>query len=250
MVNSLATRWHNTGNPTSSFSIQPFCIAAILVTVVYYSSSDCGVFWYVIYIISDCGCFFDGASYNIGSAWCGSATTPDTKMLWRYSWSCLHATAATSIFNASSGPCQLCHGFPTGRFLFQSWAPSILYIICLVSVLVSAFYFQVPCWMPYSPLGAQPLVFAPLPPLGIYPWQAYVQPGDGHWPTPSMHRVAAPSTTLRRGEPSATQYAVPQSSHLYGGAYSFGGLAESHPIPMPSLHGDAFYIYSTQVGIF
>ena len=64
-----------------------------------------------------------------------------------------------------------------------------------------------------------------------------MQPGDGHWPTPSMHRVAAPSTTLSRGEPSATQSAVPKPSHLYGGAYSFGGLAESHTIPLPSLHG-------------
>ena len=34
----------------------------------YYSSSDCGVFWYVMYIISDCGSLFDGASYNVGSA--------------------------------------------------------------------------------------------------------------------------------------------------------------------------------------
>ena len=32
-----------------------------------------------------------------------------------------------------------------------------------------------------------------------YPWQAYVQPGDGHWPTPGMHRVAGPSTILSRG---------------------------------------------------
>ena len=30
--------------------------------------------------------------------------------------------------------------------------------------------------------------------------------------------------------------AVPQPSHLYGGAYSLGGLAESHLIPLPSLH--------------
>ena len=29
---------------------------------------------------------------------------------------------ATSIFDASSGLCQLCYGFSTGRFLFQSWA--------------------------------------------------------------------------------------------------------------------------------
>ena len=64
-----------------------------------------------------------------------------------------------------------------------------------------------------------------------------MQSGDGHWPTPGMQRVAAPSTTLSRGEPYAAQSAVPQPCHLYGGAYSFGGLAESHPIPLPSLHG-------------
>ena len=60
-----------------------------------------------------------------------------------------------------------------------------------------------------------------------------MQPDDGHWSTPGMHRVAAP---LSRGKPSATQSAVPQPSHLFGGAYSLGGLAESHLIPLPSLH--------------
>ena len=49
-----------------------------------------------------------------------------------------------------------------------------------------------------------------------------MQPDDGHRSTPGMHRVAAPSTTLSRGEPSATQSAVPQPSHLYGWAYSLG----------------------------
>ena len=48
--------------------------------------------------------------------------------------------------------------------------------------------------------------------------------------------MAAPSATLSRGEPSATQSAVPQPSHLYGRAYSLEGSAESHPIPLPSLH--------------
>ena len=85
-------------------------------------------------------------------------------------------------------------GSPQACFFFRVEPPTILYIICLVS----AFYHQVPCWMPYSPLGAQPLGFAPLQPLGVYLWQAYVQPGDGHWPTQSMHRVTAPSTTLSR----------------------------------------------------
>ena len=62
-----------------------------------------------------------------------------------------------------------------------------------------------------------------------------MQPGDGHWPTPGMLRVAAPPTTLHRGKP-AIQSAVPQPSHLYGGAYCLGGSVESHLIPLPSLH--------------
>ena len=151
-------------------------------------------------------------------------------MLWRCYWPCLCATAATSIFNASSGFGQLCHGVSTGRFIFQSWAPTVLYIICLLSVLVSAFYFQVPCWLPYSPMGAKPLGFALLQSLGVFPWQAHVQPGDGHQPTPGMHRVAAPSTTLSRGSLMLCSQLFP--SHPYGGAYSFGGLAGSHSIPL------------------
>ena len=51
---------------------------------------------------------------------------------------------------------------PQVGFFFRVEPPTILYIICLVSILVSAFYFQVPSWMPYSPIWAQPLGFAPL----------------------------------------------------------------------------------------
>ena len=82
-------------------------------------------------------------------------------------------------------------------------------------------------------MGAQPLGFAPWQPFGVYTWQAYVQPGDGHWSTPGMHRVAAPSATLGNGEPSATYSAVPQP---FGGAYSLGGSVKSHLISPPSLH--------------
>ena len=57
---------------------------------------------------------------------------------WSCYWPCFCVTAATSIFDASSGLCQLCHGFSTGKFLEP---PTVLYIICLVSVHVSAFYF-------------------------------------------------------------------------------------------------------------
>ena len=100
-------------------------------------------------------------------------------------------------------------GSPQVGFFFRVEPPTVLYIICLVSVLVSAFYFQVPSWMLYSPIGAQTLGFAPLQPFGVYSWQIYVQPGDGHWSMSGMHRVAAPSATLSRGEPSATQSSVP-----------------------------------------
>ena len=86
--------------------------------------------------------------------------------------------------------------------------------------------------MPYSPMGAQLLGCAPWQPFGVYPWQAYVQPGDGHWSTPGMHRVVAPSAILHRGEPSATHSAVPQP---IGGVYSLGGSIVSHLIPLPSL---------------
>ena len=73
-----------------------------------------------------------------------------------------------------------------------------------------------------STLGAQPLGFAPLQPLGIYPWQAYVQPGDGHWPMPGMHRVAAPSTTLSMGSLMLLCVLFPQPCHLYGGHTALG----------------------------
>ena len=69
-------------------------------------------------------------------------------------------------------PLQACANYVMGSpqvgfFFIRVEPPTILYIICLVSVLVSVFYFLVPCWMPYSPLGAQPLGFASLQPLGV-----------------------------------------------------------------------------------
>ena len=61
-------------------------------------------------------------------------------------------------------------GSPQLGFFFRVECPTVLYIICLVSVLMSAFYFQVPSWMPYSPMRAQLSGFAPLQPFGAYPW--------------------------------------------------------------------------------
>ena len=90
-------------------------------------------------------------------------------------------------------------------------------------------------------MGAKPLGFAPWQPFGVYPWQAYVQPGDGHQSTPGLHQVAAPSATLGRVEPSATHSAVPQP---IGGVYSLGGSVDSHPIPPPSLHNGEGVFFS------
>ena len=63
-------------------------------------------------------------------------------------------------------------------------------LICFymfVSAMAHAFYFQVPFWMSYLPVGAQLFGFAPLHPLEHIHWQAYVHCGNGHWPTPGMH---------------------------------------------------------------
>ena len=107
----------------------------------YYSSSYSGIFWPVFYVISDSGSFPDRISSQLGSAWCASTTTLDAKRLWRCSWLSFCATAATSIFNASFSLCQLCYGFSTGRFLFLELSlPSFVSYICLVGILVSAFY--------------------------------------------------------------------------------------------------------------
>ena len=83
----------------------------------YYSSSYSGIFWPVISVISVSGSFPDRVS---SKPWCGSTTTLDAEELWRWSWLHFCVAAANSIFNASSGLCQLCYGFSTGRFLFQS----------------------------------------------------------------------------------------------------------------------------------
>ena len=97
-----------------------------------------------------------------------------------------------------------------------------MYIICLWSVLVSSFYFQVPCWMSNSPLWAQPLRFTPLHALGVYLWLAYVQLGVGHQPTPGMHRAAAPSTTLSRGSLMPLSLLFPNRTIYMVGHTAFG----------------------------
>ena len=86
----------------------------------YYSSSYSDIFWPVISVVSHSGSFPGRVSSKLGSAWHGCTTTLDAKRPWRCSWLSFCAKAANSIFNASFSLCQLCYGFSTGRFLFQS----------------------------------------------------------------------------------------------------------------------------------
>ena len=51
----------------------------------------------------------------------------------------------------------------------------------------------------------------------------YVPPGDGLWPMPGEHQVAAPLTALSRRELNATHSAIPSIC----GMNSFGSSAES-----------------------
>ena len=84
--------------------------------------------------------------------------------------------------------------------------------------------------------GAYLLGLAPLQPFVAYPWQVYVQPGDGNHPTPGIHRVAAPSTALSRGSLLLlNQLSSSHSSYMVG--HTAFGTWQSHSIPPPSLHG-------------
>ena len=114
----------------------------------YYSSSYGGIFWPVISLIGDSGFFPDRVSSKLGSAWSCLTTTPDAKRLWRCYWLSFCATAATSIFDASSGLCQLCYGFSTGRVSFSELSLPLfckLYVWCPFWCLLFTFRCQVGC---------------------------------------------------------------------------------------------------------
>ena len=166
-----------------------------------YYSDDCGVFWYVISFISDHGSLFDSTSCNIWSVWCGSATTPDTKIL------LMCATAATSIFTTSSGLCQLCHGFSTDSFFFRVEPPPILYFVYYMFGVCSGVCFLLSGAMLdaiFTPTGSTIRVCTI-----AFPWSLSVAGICATWSWSCMYRVATPSTMLSRGEPYATQSAVP-----------------------------------------
>ena len=157
---------------------------------------------FVSYFDWSIGPHFDGATSNIGSAWCGMTATTDDEGHRRCCWPYpmtqqqLQSHVAPQVYvSYAMGPLQVSFSIELSLLLI------CLYM--LVSVLEYIFCFQVLCWMPYSPLGAQQLGFAPMQPFRAYTWQEYLYPG--HWPMLGMHKVAAPITALRRGEPFATR---------------------------------------------
>ena len=80
--------------------------------------------------------------------------------------------------------------------------------------------------------GLKPLGFAPVQPFGAYPWQPYVQLGDGHWPTPGMHQVAAPSTALSRGSLLLLSQLSINSNYMVGHtALGLGRVTQSLYLP-------------------
>ena len=91
-----------------------------------------------------------------------------------------------------------------------------------------AFCFQVPCWMPYSSMGPQPLEFAPLHPLELT--------HDRHMCNLAMvigntryAQSAVPSTALSRGDPSATQLSSSHSNYIV--RHTTWGLGRESPEP-------------------
>ena len=139
---------------------------------------------------------------NIGSAWCGSTTTVDSKGCNEGNGLPHHyATAATSVPDAFSGICQLCRWSSTSKFPFQIWSSCQFICHMLVSAIMVTLCFHVPMWLPCLQMGAEPLGFATPQPFRVYPWQAYkyMPPGDGLWPRLGLHWVAASSTAWSRG---------------------------------------------------
>ena len=99
-------------------------------------------------------------------------------------------------------------------------------------------------------MGAQPLGFAPLQPFGVYPWQAYVQPGDGHWSMPGMHRVAAPSTTLVGGAFCYSVSCSPTIPSIWWGIQPWGSLqrvTQSLCLPYMMGRGLLFQVWCHQM---
>ena len=120
--------------------------------------------------------------------------------------------------------------FSSGEFFSRVELPTNFFMLVFYGV-----WFHVPILIQVLPMETQPLEFVPSQPFGVYPWQAHVPPDADPWPMPGVLKWLLFPTVLSRGV--SCYWAVFQPSNHYGVAYSLGGWTESHPIPVPSLHG-------------
>ena len=145
------------------------------------------------------------------------------------------APTRTSVPDAFWGICQLSHRSSTGKFLFYRVEPPS---DSLRDALVSWHFFLsgVPMWLPWSPMGAQPLESVTLKFSWIYPWQAYDPPVDGSWLMQGVHWVDAHLTALSRGISMLPSQLSPSHSIHMVVHTAFGAWEES-PNFLPSLDG-------------
>ena len=105
----------------------------------YYSSSYGGIFWPVFGFISDHGSFPDRTSSKLGSVW---MVQPSPLML-RGSRGVIGSACVPQQWPPSLMPLLAYANYPMGSpqvgFFFRGEPPTILYIICLVSVLCVCF---------------------------------------------------------------------------------------------------------------
>ena len=99
---------------------------------------------------------FDGATSNIGLAYCCSASTADAEGHRWCCWPC-HCVTAVTLVSDASGISQLCHGFSTCKYIFQSWV---------------SHWFPYICWC---------LFWCMLSALRCHAWCHIHQSGFNHW---------------------------------------------------------------------
>ena len=199
----------------------------------YYSSSYSGIFWLVFHVICDSGSFPDRVSSKLGSAWHGSTTTLDAERLWRCSWLSFCATAANSIFNASFSLCQLCYGFSTCRFLFQSWASHHLYLIYMFGVCSGVCFLLLGAKLDaIFTYGGSTFGVCTLATLWSLPMAGIC----ATWWWPSVHTWYALSgcSLCYLGEGGAFCYSFCCAPTNWWGIQPWGSI-DIHPIPLPSL---------------
>ena len=119
------------------------------------------------------------------------------------------------------------------NFFFWVWASYQLAYVCwcLLWCMLSAFRCHSGCHI--DQWGNSYCCLDHCSPFGVYPWEAYVHPSNGHLFLPGIYQVAVPSTALSRSKPCATQSAVLQPLQQFGGVYSFGGSAVTQSLCPP-----------------